>query len=242
MKKITGQFKHLRVLVKNLIERVWNDITTVLGPEPNARICFDEWNLSYLFKDLIKANYMLMDGLWLASVIHIFQQMSPVCPIANLAQMVNVLGLIRTDNKGVLKTPGGYIFELFWQKTFPNLLSTKVECEEFTNNRLGRIPVLNTPYIDCNATLSDDQTKIALTMINKHFSSPIDCQLNFEDFNTSKPCLIDHLQITHKNPFVFNTPENRTSVIPQSIPITDEHPGTIILPAHSFSLLTIRLD
>ena len=70
-------------LIENFINKTWKDIIEALGSDTHVKIAFDEWGVWYLFKDAIKTNYNLQDGLWTAMVLMTLQKMTDKCPMAN---------------------------------------------------------------------------------------------------------------------------------------------------------------
>lgn len=227
-------------MLKDELNSAWQDIVESLGKDTSVRVCFDEWNLWYHVKQVIKANYALVDGIWVASVLHVLQEFSPVAPIANLAQMVNVLGLIRTDDHGIVKTPSYYAFQLLRQHSHPGYLKTEVECESYESGKFGYIKPLKTPFLDCGATVSKDGKNITLSVVNKHLEKSITSSIEIE--GSSQPVVEEVIELSHNDLFAFNTPENRNNVIPIHIAIENKQLDKFEFPPHSLTILKFIYD
>lgn len=224
-----------------LIRQVWAGVERALGKDTHVRIALDEWNLWYYFRQAIKANWALMDGLFVASTLQMLQRLSPIVPLANFAIMVNVLGLIRTDDDGVVKTPSYHAFDLLKKTCFQNLIGCRVDCETYTNAALADIKATETPYLDANATISDDGKQIAVTVINKHYSKSIESELAFEGFDGRSYRVDSVVRLHHDDPFAKNSPSERERIAPVVLDgsgaMSASMPNSFEFPAHSLTLI-----
>jgi len=202
------------LLIEEYIDDTWRDITKILGENTHVRISFDEWGLWYLMTDAIKTNYNILDGIWTALTLMVFQSKSKICPIANWAQLVNCMGIIRTDSKGIILTPIYFVFKLFIDHTHNNLVEDlKINSENFSNKRYASIPAMEgIPYIECNATTNDEGDKLSIMIINKHFDNNLKVGLEIKGFEPKK--IGSKVELTSESPFDFNTIEDRTKIGP----------------------------
>ncbi|TFG03237.1 MAG: hypothetical protein EU540_00025 [Promethearchaeota archaeon] len=227
-------------LIENDINDTWNDIIVALGKESHVRIVFDEWGVWYLFKDTIKTNYNLQDGIWTALILMTFQKMADKCPMANWAQLVNCIGTIQTDPDGLILTPVYLAFKLFVDHTYNNLIENlNINCETFDSKKFGRIPKANNvPYIDCNATINDEGDKLSIMLINKHFTEPLKINLEIEGFSPKEQGII--VELKSQSPFDYNTIENRNKIKLEHKEIDDLKPNmTLELPVHSVTVMKL---
>jgi len=228
-------------VIENNINDTWNDIVAALGKDSHVRIAFDEWGVWYLFKDIIKTNYNVQDGIWTAMILMTFQKMSDKCPMANWAQLVNCVGTIQTDQDGLILTPVYLAFKLFVDHTYNNSIENlNVNCETFDSNKHGRIPkAKNVPYIDCNATINDEGDKLSIMLINKHFTEKLNINLEIEGFAPKEQGKI--VELMSQSPFEYNTIENRNKIILEHKEIDDVKPNmTLELPAHSVTVIKLN--
>jgi len=76
-------------------------------------------------------NYNLSDGLFASGVFHILHKHHKRVTMANLAQLVNVLGAIQTKGEKIILTPIYYAFLLYSNNTGEFLLESDVESEKY---------------------------------------------------------------------------------------------------------------
>lgn len=228
-------------LIENYINNTWEDLIAVLGVNTHVRIAFDEWGVWYLFKDIIKTNYNLQDGIWTAIILMIFQKMSDKCPMANWAQLINCIGVIQTDPDGLILTPVYLAFKLFVDHTYNNLITgLDIECETFNSNKFGRIlKAVNIPYIESNATINNEGDKLSIMLINKHFTDDLNVELEINGFVPKEQGNI--IELNSQSPFDYNTIENRNKIKLKQKKIDNIKPKMMIkLPEHSVIVLKLN--
>jgi len=110
--------------------------------------------------------------------------------MANLAQLVNVLGAIHTDKGGLYLTPIYRAFELFVNHTgeivldaLVNSESYNIEAKAFLGNR--KLKLANVPYLDASVTLSRGKDKLYIAALNYHKEKEIECPIFLEGFSPS---------------------------------------------------------
>jgi alpha-N-arabinofuranosidase len=224
------------VLVGERLQRMWNEITDTLGEQTPVRIAFDEWNLWYCFNQVIKANYTLADGLWVAGMLHELQKHAPVLGMANLAQMVNTLGLIRTDDAGVVLTPGYHAFRLLRQQSGEHFLKVDVDCATYRNKKTLGIDAGETPDLSCSATASASGDRVALSVVNRQYRNAVRADVQLEGFVNGDLRMTEAHVLSHDDPFAMNTPENRDRVQPRPLDTDALSPASVELLPHSLSV------
>ena len=126
-------------------------------------VAFDEWNLWFNFAaDIYQANYNLRDGIWTARMLVALNRRAADVPIANIAQLVNCLGIVTSDKRGTFLTPSALAFKLFTDNTGSELLASQVDCPPIPHETM-------LPALDCSATRGDNGLAVFLT--NLHGSS-----------------------------------------------------------------------
>ncbi|MEN3008626.1 alpha-N-arabinofuranosidase [Pseudothermotoga sp.] len=136
------------------------------------KIALDEWNVWYRVVDnQLEEPYEFKDGIFVCGVLITLQKMSDIVPIANLAQLVNVLGAIHTEKSGLYLTPVYKAFELIVNHSGSLLVETHVESETYDVESVmffNKTPfsLSNVPYLDASATISEDGKKLYVTVIN----------------------------------------------------------------------------
>jgi len=98
-----------------------------------VKIAFDEWNIWYRStpENNLEENYALKDGLFAAGVFIVLHRLSQSVTMANLAQLVNVLGAIHTEKHGLYLTSIYRAFELFVNHTGETVLDALVKSETY---------------------------------------------------------------------------------------------------------------
>lgn len=134
-------------------------------------LSFDEWNVW-----IPGEKYEVRDGLFAAGVIQGMQRLGDRVTMANLAQLVNVLGAIHTQGTDVVETPVYQVFELYSNLCFDDRCRIESTGPSFDTPN-GRIPLL-----DACATVSKDGQKLALTVINRDPNHDITAKLNIKGF------------------------------------------------------------
>lgn len=229
-------------LIENYINNTWKDIHTVLGKDTHVKIAFDEWGIWYLLKDIIKTNFNFQDGLWTAMILMTFQKMTDKCPVANWAQLINCIGAIQTDPDGLILTPIYLAFKAFVDNCYNYLIEgIKVKSQTFNSQKFGRIPLYeNVPYIDCNATINEEGNGVSIAIINKHFDSKLEVELDLNGFIPDEKGL--KVELYSESPFDYNTIENRNKIKIKETKIEDlETEMKIQLKPHSFTILKLKM-
>jgi alpha-N-arabinofuranosidase len=224
------------VLIRERLERVWRDMTEVLGPDTTVRIAFDEWNLWYCFNQVVKANYTLADGLWVAMVVQELQRCAPLLGIANFAQMVNALGMIRTDDAGIVLTPGYHAFRLLRDLSEDSFLRLEVDCPTCRNTGTLGIEARDTPVLSCSATASARGDRVVLTVVNRQYRNAVRADVQLAGFVNGDLHLTEAHVLSHDDPFAVNTPEARKRVWPRPLDTDALSAASVELPPHSLSV------
>ncbi|KKL80080.1 hypothetical protein LCGC14_2008390 [marine sediment metagenome] len=228
-------------LIEDYINKTWEDIITTLGADTHVKIAFDEWGVWYLFKDTIKTNYNLQDGLWTAMVLMTLQKMTDKCSMANWAQLVNCIGTIQTDPDGLILTPVYLAFKSIHDHCFSHLVEgVEITSQLFISKKFKRIPEFkNVPYIDCNTTINDAGHEISIVLINKHYENEMNVDLEINGFLPNEEGL--KVELSSDSPFDYNTIENRNKIEIKETIIDYIGPKMIIdLKPHSLTILKIK--
>lgn len=227
------------IYMKDILN-VWEDITTVFGEKTRVKIAFDEWGIWYKFKDVVRTNYNLQDGIWTAMMLLMFQKMSDKCTMANWAQLINTIGTMQSDSNGLILTPVYLAFSLLTNHAHEYLIeSTFVDCDSFNSQKYVHIAsAREVPIIDCNAMINKDQDKLSIIIVNKHFTDDVPIQLDIREFIPKEDGLL--IELNSNSPFDYNTKENRTKIKLMEKPLNGIKPKMhLTIPAHSVSLLKL---
>lgn len=145
--------------VERLLARTAAIIREVMPTQP-LPIAFDEWNTWYanaVVQNGLEQEPPLCDGLFAAGVFHAMIRLSDRVTMANLAQLVNVLGALRVDPTQVLKTPTYLAFEMY--------------APHFVGHRQSiQLPEEAQGFLDIAAVWQPDKKQLAIGIINRSLS------------------------------------------------------------------------
>ena len=168
------EFNYLNIVGSSRwLEGVLAETSRIVDEAAGKRLplAFDEWNVW-----LPDEKYTVRDGLFAAGVIHGMQRLGDRVTMANIAQIVNVLGVLHTKGQDVVETPVYLAFELYSNLAFENRCQIHTSCASL-DTPMGRIPRL-----DAVATISKDCGRLAISVINTDPANDIAARLNLKGF------------------------------------------------------------
>ncbi len=196
-------------------------------------LAFDEWNVwepHQTVENGLESFYALRDAVFAAGVFHALHRCSDFVEMACLAQTVNVLGAIRTNQTQVVKSPIYWAFWMYVRATG----KWRVACEAETP--VGTMPVGGeVPVLDASATLSEDGKTLFVSLVNRHPESSVTVQLDLGDFRPKAPVLARSLQ--SENFADANTFEHPNKVVPREEVLLVEEACRLTLLPHSVTVL-----
>lgn len=213
------------------------------GSDKTVNLSFDEWNVWFHSNDadkeiapwqvappLLEDIYNLEDALVVGCLLITLLKNSDRVKIACLAQLVNVIAPIMTENAA----DGGRV----WKQTifYPYMLVSKfgrgeavavdLSCDSYHVESLGDVP-----YIESVAVRSGEY--INVFAVNRSLDEDCTVDLNCSGINGS---IAEHIVVTSESVNDINTADAET-VRPVNVEIGDE----IVLPAKSFNVIRIKM-
>ncbi|MCD4672286.1 MAG: hypothetical protein K8R77_06465, partial [Anaerolineaceae bacterium] len=175
---------------ERIIQRIGRQIKA-LTPEREIGVAFDEWNLWLAPSDdaqsMHDTAYSRRDALYVAGMLHVFHRQCKLVSMANLAQMVNVLPLIKTNETSAFATAIYFPMQMYRQME-KIVIQSDVKGPVFTSQRLGNIDeVVNAPYIDVTATRDASRKRVVLGVINRHPEKRVDLSVRLSGLDKLKP-------------------------------------------------------
>ena len=157
-----------------------------LAPGRRIRVALDEWNLwlapppgAVTMHRLI---YTQRDALYVAGMLNAFHRCCQSLNLANLAQLVNVLPAIVTDDVRTYATPLYYPF-LMYRQMEKVALNAQVRGPAFNSEALGNILAhQGVPYLDVTATRDESAQRLVLGIVNRHPTLPIEATMRWRGF------------------------------------------------------------
>jgi len=221
----------------------------------HVKIALDEWNVWYRTDPTremaetgmasLEEPYALKDALFAAGLLLVLHRMCDVVQMANLAQMVNVLGMIRTNSEAVLVSPIYHVFDLFVNHTGRTRLGLEIMTERYSVREVGHCGRLhsqldNVPYLDGSATHDASHNTLCLALVNYHAEESLDVMLDVSDLHVEKRATIHEL--SGPSAFAVNDFEDpdRVQVATKRFSLSSSR-FAIRLPPSSLSVLEIPL-
>jgi alpha-N-arabinofuranosidase len=159
-------------------------IRSALSGEPRSRriyIAFDEWNVWYRARGasqrgrrILEERYNLEDALVVATFLNTFVNNADIVKIANMAQLVNVIAPIFTNDTGMFLQTIYYPLQLFSNNSRGKALDVFVDAPKYTIERFGDVPYLDTSAAYNNGTL-------VLNVVNRRQDQPVEARIEAED-------------------------------------------------------------
>lgn len=174
-------------IVRGLIQRAIQDGG---GNQPNPiYIAWDEWNVWYRTTSTntttgeraLEEHYNLEDALVVAGMLNVFIRNADIVKMANMAQLVNVIGPIFTNESGLYKQTIYYPFQLFSNHMKGTALDVFVETDTYDTGMFRKNAwdsphsQQQVPYMDVSATYQNGQ--FALAVINRHRDQAITTEI-----------------------------------------------------------------
>jgi alpha-N-arabinofuranosidase len=237
-----GDFMASSVELDQRIKTAEGLIDAALSGQPGNRriyIAWDEWNVWYRARGdqqrgrrILEEHYNLEDALVVATFLNSFVNHAHIVKIANLAQLVNVIAPIFSNDKGLFLQTIYYPLELFAGNTKGKALELFVDSPKYKSRRFDDVP-----YLDISAGY--DNGSLVLNVVNRHREQPIETEFEAEDKQFSGAVAVTEVNgpdIKSENDF------GKTAVTPAERSVTpDGRKLRYRFPPHSYSMLKAKL-
>jgi alpha-L-arabinofuranosidase len=149
-------------------------------------LSFDEWNVWYRATDgngnrqktphLLEEVYNLEDALLVGGLINSLLRNSERVRIACLAQLVNVIAPIMTNENGLFQQTIYYPYSWGLRFAHGSVLNLLLQSPTYEVSGMGQVA-----YLDAAATLNAEEGKLALFVLNRDLAQPHDVEVVWED-------------------------------------------------------------
>ena len=228
-----------------------------LNRETPIEIAFDEWNIWYRGRRRPwEEFYALKDAIFAAGVFNAMYRLCGRVTMANLAQMVNALGMMHTTATSLVHGPIYHVFDLYSNHTGRVVLDTSlapadaaardVFSADVSVKIAGRpMPpariIKNVTYVDAVVTLDEPAMgasgqRLAVAAVNRHRTQPATIRIDLGPLTARGGVTVSEL--TGPDPLVQNTPEHPDAVAPTSRRL-DEWTGAIKLAPNSVTVVEL---
>ncbi|MBN1127332.1 MAG: hypothetical protein JXA82_20185 [Sedimentisphaerales bacterium] len=151
------------------------------GDRDPIYIAWDEYNVWYRARTggamrgtrALEEHYNLEDALVIAGFLNAFIRNADIVKMANMAQLVNVIAPIFTNEKKLFKQTIYYPLQLFSQNVYGTSLEAFVDCQTYNTERfflgLGETTTIqkNVPYLDVSVAYHNGEVAICVVNRNK---------------------------------------------------------------------------
>lgn len=172
-------------IVEGMINEVMQNTVRRNHTDDPIYIAWDEYNVWYRARSgenmtgnrALEEQYNLEDALVISGMLNAFIRNADVVKMANMAQLVNVIGPIFTSKDDMYKQTIYYPLELFANNMHGTSLDLFVDCDTYDTEKfnigLGETTTQQSdvPYLDVSATYKDNEVTIAV--VNRHKDEPI---------------------------------------------------------------------
>lgn len=225
-------------------------------------LSFDEWNVWYrarggdaanghrkIAPHLLEEVYNLEDALLVGGLINSLLRHSDRVRVACLAQLVNVIAPLVTNENGVLRQTIYYPYAWALHNARGNVLSLMPEGPSYEVPLLGRpietggmpMPGLGrVPFLDVTATFDEAGKTATLFILNRDLVKPRELEIQWQGLTPTR--VISSQTITGSDLKAINTFEAPHRVIPQPLePPAARTNMTLQLPSRSYSVVTVAV-
>ncbi|MBO3803436.1 MAG: alpha-N-arabinofuranosidase [Candidatus Brockarchaeota archaeon] len=146
--------------------------------ERRVKIAFDEWNLWHPEAKLengLNQSPVLADAIFAAGIFNAMHRLCPDVHIACFAQLVNVLPLIISDDKGARATPPYLAFQLYGRHAGSTAVRVRTACETYESKAWGQMRV---PILDVSATLDKASRTVSIFILNRDVDREVECDVS----------------------------------------------------------------
>jgi alpha-N-arabinofuranosidase len=225
-------------------------------------LSFDEWNVWYRARSgndvdghgkfaphLLEEQYNLEDALLVGGLANSLMRHSDRVKLACLAQLVNVIAPIMTNEDGVLRQTIYYPYAWALKYAHGNALSVEQEGPGYPVPHLGRpiedigLPVPGfgeVPWLDVTAVWNEEKKTATLFVLNRDLHNDRELEILWRDLTPSGVTTFETM--TGPDLKALNTFADPKRVVPQTLdkPKTGST-MTVKLPARSYSVLSMTV-
>ena len=202
-------------------------------------IAWDEYNIWYRARGdsqrgrrILEERYDLEDALVIATFLNTFVNHANIVKIANMAQLVNVIAPMFTNDQGMFLQTIYYPLQLFANNTKGKAIELFVDSPRYKTARFDGVP-----YLDASAGW--DAGSLVLNVVNRHRDQAIEAEIETQDKQFAGTVSVSEVNgpdIKAENDF------NKTTVKTVERSVTaDGQKLRYSFPAHSFTMLKAKL-
>jgi alpha-N-arabinofuranosidase len=208
-------------------------------PRRKLFIAWDEWNVWYRARGntqrgrrILEERYNLEDALVVATFLNAFVNHAHIVKIANMAQLVNVIAPMFTNEQGMFLQTIYYPLQLFAANTKGAALELFHDGPKYKSTHFDDVP-----YLDASASI--DNGTLVINVVNRHKDQAIETEVDVEDKQFTGPVAVSEVNgpdIKAENDFgktVVKTVNKSASADGRKLRYT--------FPPHSYTMLKVNV-
>ena len=221
-------------------------LKTIKHSYKTINLSFDEWNVWFHSNEADKKLepwqiappqlediYNFEDALVVGCLLITLLKNCDRVKIACLAQLVNVIAPIMTENGG--SAWAQTIFYPFMHASNygrGTALIPVVSCDKYDTQRIK-----NVPYVETIGILNEDKKELTVFAVNRSLEENIDFEIDLRDFAGAS--LIEHIVLEHDDMKAVNTAKEPDKVVPHANGVTklEETKAVSTLNKHSWNVI-----
>jgi alpha-N-arabinofuranosidase len=208
-------------------------------------LSFDEWNVWYRARTgsavngnrqaaphLLEEVYNLEDALLVGGLLNSLIRNADRVKIACLAQLVNVIAPIMTNENGLLRQTIYYPYSWALEYARGQVLNLLVQSPTYEVSKMGDVP-----YVDVAGTVNSDDGKISLFVLNRDLSKPHQVEVNWED--KAPGAVVSSMLLTGDDLKAVNSFDAPQRVVPRDFekPSASGSRTTVEVPPRSYAVI-----
>jgi alpha-L-arabinofuranosidase len=208
-------------------------------------LSFDEWNVWYRARSgdamtghgkeaphLLEEVYNLEDALLVGGILNTLMRNADRVKIGCLAQLINVIAPIMTNPNGLFQQTIYYPYSWALQFARGSVLNLLVESPSYEVSGMGQVP-----YLDVAGTVSPEDGKVSLFVLNRDLSKAHVIEVNWQDKAPSKT--LSSMLLTGDDLKAFNSFESPQKVAPRTLdkPSIAGGRAKLEVPARSYAVI-----
>jgi alpha-L-arabinofuranosidase len=209
-------------------------------PRRNLYIAYDEWNVWYRARGnsqrgrrILEERYNLEDALVVATFLNAFVNHAHIVKIANMAQLVNVIAPMFTNEQGMFLQTIYYPLQLFAGNTKGRALEIFHDGPKYKSARFDDVP-----YLDASASI--DNGTLVINVVNRHKDQAIETEVEAEDKQFTGPVAVSEVNgpdIKSENDFG----KTLVKAVNKSAS-ADGRKLRYTFPPHSYTMLKVKVS
>lgn len=206
------------------------------GPNPRPiYIAYDEWNVWYRTgnREKLEEIYNFEDALAMGMFFNTFFRNADIVKMANLAQMVNVIAPIMTNERGLFLQPIYFPIAEYGRQRGNTALDVWVSSPSY------RIPQRPQPaaYLDVSATYDAAAREVVVNVLNRSKDRDLTAAIENQSGTWAGPVAV--WQMNHPDLKITHTFGDDQKVRPKTFNATLTN-GAFTFPAHSLTILRMK--